>query len=89
MNSLKKKKQNILWGKKWRNLMQQKAIKDEMNKQLKVSLEKQKQEEEEKECTFKPQTLWNQSFKKTISFVDEFFVKLKPYIEQQQSMLMH
>ncbi|KEG02727.1 hypothetical protein YYE_02559 [Plasmodium vinckei vinckei] len=89
MNSLKKKKQNILWGKKWRNLMQQKAIKDEMNKQLKVSLEKQKQEEEEKECTFKPQTLWNQSFKKTISFVDEFFVKLKPYIEQQQMYLNH
>ncbi|CXI62507.1 conserved Plasmodium protein, unknown function [Plasmodium berghei] len=89
MNSLKKKKQNILWGKKWRNLIQQKAIKDEMNKQLKVSLEKQKQEEEEKECTFKPQTLWNQSFKKTISFVDEFFVKLKPYIEQQQMYLNH
>ncbi|EDL44076.1 hypothetical protein, conserved [Plasmodium vivax] len=87
MNSLKKKKQDILWGKKWRNLIQQKAIKEEMNKQLKASLEKQKQEEEEKECTFKPQTLWNQSFKKTISFVDEFFVKLKPYIEQQQAYL--
>ncbi|EUD73262.1 hypothetical protein YYG_01299 [Plasmodium vinckei petteri] len=48
-----------------------------------------KTEEEEKECTFKPQTLWNQSFKKTISFVDEFFVKLKPYIEQQQMYLNH
>ncbi|SPJ08999.1 conserved Plasmodium protein, unknown function [Plasmodium sp. DRC-Itaito] len=87
MSSLKKKKQDILWSKKWRNLIQQKAIKEEMNKQLKASLEKQKQEEEEKECTFKPQTLWNQSFKKTISFVDEFFVKLKPYIEQQQAYL--
>ncbi|SOV11695.1 conserved Plasmodium protein, unknown function [Plasmodium sp. gorilla clade G2] len=87
MRSLKKKKQDILWNKKWRNLIQQKAIKEEMNKQLKASLEKQKQEEEEKECTFKPQTLWNQSFKKTISFVDEFFVKLKPYIEQQQAYL--
>ncbi|SOV74395.1 conserved Plasmodium protein, unknown function [Plasmodium sp. gorilla clade G3] len=87
MSSLKKKKQDILWNKKWRNLIQQKAIKEEMNKQLKASLEKQKQEEEEKECTFKPQTLWNQSFKKTISFVDEFFVKLKPYIEQQQAYL--
>ncbi|GAW81403.1 hypothetical protein, conserved [Plasmodium gonderi] len=89
MNSLKKKKQDIIWGKKWRNLIQQKAIKEEMNKQLKASLEKQKQEEEEKECTFKPQTLWNQSFKKTVSFVDEFFVKLKPYIEQQQAYLNH
>ncbi|CRH00511.1 conserved Plasmodium protein, unknown function [Plasmodium relictum] len=87
MSSLKKKKQDILWEKKWRNLIHQKAIKEEMNKQLKASLERQKQEEEEKECTFKPQTLWNQSFKKTISFVDEFFVKLKPYIEQQQAYL--
>ncbi|CRG97932.1 conserved Plasmodium protein, unknown function [Plasmodium gallinaceum] len=87
MSSLKKKKQDVLWEKKWRNLIHQKAIKEEMNKQLKASLERQKQEEEEKECTFKPQTLWNQSFKKTISFVDEFFVKLKPYIEQQQNYL--
>ncbi|SCQ16510.1 conserved Plasmodium protein, unknown function [Plasmodium ovale] len=89
MRNSSKKKQDILWGKKWRNLIQQKAIKEEMNKKLKESLEKQKQEEEEKECTFKPQTLWNQSFKKTISFVDDFFIKLKPYIEQQQAYLNH
>ncbi|ETW38154.1 hypothetical protein PFTANZ_01150 [Plasmodium falciparum Tanzania (2000708)] len=42
MSSLKKKKQDILWSKKWRNLIQQKAIKEEMNKQLKASLEKHK-----------------------------------------------
>ncbi|VWU52446.1 conserved protein, unknown function, partial [Hepatocystis sp. ex Piliocolobus tephrosceles] len=89
MNNIKKKKQDTLWGKKWRNLMKQKAIKDEMNRQMKESLEKQKQEEEEKECTFKPQTLWNENYKKTISFVDDFFKKLKPYIEQQQAYLNH
>lgn len=87
MGSLKKQKQDLFWEKKWRNLIHQKAVKEEMNKQLKASLERQKREEEEKECTFKPQTLWNQSFRKTVSFVDEFFVKLQPYIEQQQRYL--
>lgn len=87
VNSLKKRKNDLQWEKKWRNMIHQKAVKEEMNKQLKATLERQKQEEEEKECTFKPQTLWNQNFRKTISFVDEFFVKLQPYIEQQQAYL--